>query len=475
VNGVNGRVSRTLAARQTLQIGGDAYFEGVDAPSTGLDPVTGASSVRRGRVPDEATYAHGGGYAQTFFEAIPDRLRLHGSIRVSTASYVASAADSPIVNGAPLWLDDRLRSTNAAFRTGLLVLPDDHWTVAFNVSRGFRAPHITDLGTLGLTGAGFEVAAPDVAGLDATVGTTSAASAVSTGRPVEQVAAERSLSTDLIVRYRARAFRAELSLFSNTIRDNIQKQALILPPGSVGVVLGGQPVVEQSPGGAVFVEAATNPVLVRANFDDARVQGVEGTVEWKPAQTFTVGGVLTWVRARDLATGAPPNIEGGTPAPDGYLILRYIAPSTRWWVEPYLHLAARQPRLSTLDLEDRRTGATRSRTSIRNFFHNGATARGWVAPGPDNTLGTEDDVLATTGETLAQVQDRVLGVGVASAPLFTSVADYGTVGVRAGLHLGRHEVLVDAENLGDTNYRGISWGVDAPGRGVSLKYLLQLP
>ena len=41
---------------------------------------------------------------------------------------------------------------------------------------------MTDLGTLGLTGSGFEVAAPDVAGLGGFVGTTADASAVSTGR-----------------------------------------------------------------------------------------------------------------------------------------------------------------------------------------------------------------------------------------------------------------------------------------------------
>jgi hemoglobin/transferrin/lactoferrin receptor protein len=475
VNGLNGRLSKALRAALTLQLGGDAYFEGVDAPSTGLNPVTGVSTVRRGRVPDEASYAHGGAYAQAFYEAVPNRVRLHGSVRVSTASYRARAADSPLVDGVPLWPDDRLRSTNAGFRTGIVVLPDDRWNVAFNLSRGFRAPHITDLGTLGLTGSGFEVAAPDVAGLGGTVGTTASRTAASTGNPVEQVGAETSLSADLIVRYRARSFRAEFSYFNNTIHDNIQKQALILPQGSVGVLLGGQPVVEQLSNGVVFVPVSSNPVLVRANFDDARVQGVEGTVEWKPRRALTIGGVYTHMRARDLATGAAPNIEGGTPAPDGYLMVRYIAPSSRWWVEPYLHGGWRQERLSTLDLEDRRTGATRSRNNIRSFFLNGATVRGWVAPGPDGSFGSPDDVLEITGETMTQIQDRVLGADVASAPLYTSVPAYVTVGIRAGLRAGRHEFLVDAENLGDENYRGISWGVDAPGRGLMVKYLLRLP
>jgi hypothetical protein len=90
----------------------------------------------------------------------------------------------------------------------------------------------------------------------------------------------------------------------------------------------------------------------------------------------------------------------------------YTAPNGRWWAGIYVHAAAAQGRLPTLDLDDRRTGAGRSRTSIRTFFLNGATARGWG-----------------------------------------------------------HQFLVDFENLTDRNYRGVSWGVDAPGRGASLRYL----
>lgn len=102
---------------------------------------------------------------------------------------------------------------------------------------------------------------------------------------------------------------------------------------------------------------------------------------------------------------------------------------------------------------------------------NGATARGWVGPGPDGTLGTADDLLLATGETVVQIQDRVLGAGVASAPLLREVRSFVTVGFRGRLRAGRHAPIVDAENVSDRNYRGVSWGVDAPGRGVSLRYV----
>jgi hypothetical protein len=42
--------------------------------------------------------------------------------------------------------------------------------------------------------------------------------------------------------------------------------------------------------------------------------------------------------------------------------------------------------------------------------------------------------------------------------------------VRFGVRAGWHQLVVHGENLTDRNYRGISWGVDAPGRGVSARY-----
>jgi hemoglobin/transferrin/lactoferrin receptor protein len=45
------------------------------------------------------------------------------------------------------------------------------------------------------------------------------------------------------------------------------------------------------------------------------------------------------------------------------------------------------------------------------------------------------------------------------------------LGIRGGVKFGeRHDVQWDFENMGDRNYRGISWGIDAPGRGFSFRY-----
>ena len=153
-------------------------------------------------------------------------------------------------------------------------------------------------------------------------------------------------------------------------------------------------------------------------------------------------------------------------------MLRWTSASGRYYAEPYVQAAWKQTHLSSLDLGDRRTGGGRTVASIRNFFNLGARNRGWVSVGADGVSGTADDVLTVTGETLAHITTRVLGTSTSSS-LFTAIPGYQAYGARFGLRAGRHEVAVDLENLSDENYRGLSWGLDAPGRGVSVRYGLK--
>jgi hemoglobin/transferrin/lactoferrin receptor protein len=306
------------------------------------------------------------------------------------------------------------------------------------------------------------------------VGTTAGANAVSSGQPVEQQKPEYSRVIEGSVRYHRERFDTSLFAFVNDVDDNITKQALILPQGAVGTSLGDEPIVAQTEAGAVFVPLSASPVLVRSNFDDARIWGLEHVLNFRLTGSLSLGTVATYLHAEDRRTGAPPNIEGGTPALEGWLRLRWSPAGARYWVEPYLRLVDRNDRLSTLDLEDRRTGATRSRSSIASFFTNGARARGLVSPGPDGVAGNADDVLLPTGETLAQVQTRVLG-SANSSVLFPEIPGYATVGVRGELRIAaRHYFYVEVLNIGDVNYRGVSWGVDAPGRSLYVRYRLAL-
>lgn len=470
VNGVQANVGKSIA-RNDFLFGAEYYHERLTSPSYALNPVTNVSSMRRGRVPDQALFQSGGIFLQDNWEIIRGRLNWTGAIRYGAASYRVSSADSPLVTGAPLWPSDSLRADGFTFRVGIIGHVMESFSLSGSVSNGFRVPHMTDLGTLGLTGAGFEVAAPDIAGMNGTIGDSASASATDTGVAVAQVEPESSLNYEFTGRYRARRVSESLTFFVNDIDDNITKQALILSQGAVGLTLGGQPIIAQSPNGTVFVSLSNAPVLVRTNYDDARLYGFEHRGNIDVTSQWRIGTVFTYVHAADRRTGLAPNIEGGTPPAQGYLSLHYSSPKGRWWLEPFIYAAYRQDRLSSLDLEDRRTGATRSRSGIQAFFRNGATARDWVAAGPDGIFGDADDTLLATGETLAQVQDRVLGIGVGSAPLFTSVPGFITFNLRGGVSLAEKQKLTATfENIGDRNYRGISWGVDAPGRSLSLRY-----
>lgn len=457
----------------SVLLGGDYYHDRLISPAFTVSVVSNSQTFSRPRVPNNAYYHNYGFFAQDVWNAIPERLNISASVRYGAASYKARAADSPIVRGERLWPDDSLRVDQVTFRASGVLKLIGGLSLGANFSRGFRAPHMTDLGTLGLTGDGFEIAAPDLVGLGGEVGNSASSRAVTTGRPVTQVGSEVSKNYELSLRFRNKWLDTDFGGFITDIDDNIQKQALILPQGAVGKSLGGELITSQLPSGVVFVDASTNPVLVRSNFDNIRLWGLEYSLDAKLNAAWSMGGNFTYIYARDKATGAPPNLEGGTPAPNGTLRLRYNPPGKRYWVEVSGFGAYRQDRLSSLDLSDRRTGANRSRTSIRNFFYNGATVRGLVATGADGRFGTADDILRQTGETLEQVQNRVLGK-LEQSPLFPYVPGYGLLNIRGSIRLAdNQELFLALENITDASHRGISWGVDGPGINFTARYTIK--
>lgn len=444
-----------------LHLGAEGYHEKSRAPAFTWNPVTGAVVLTRPRIPSGARYLNYGLFVQDAWtpERLP-RLRMAGAVRFGGASYVSRAAASPLVGGARLWPDDSLAVNALSGRAGATFRVADPLWLHVNYARGFRAPSITDLGTLGLQGNGaYEASYASIAALGGFIGSDASANAVSTGRRVEPLRPESSDSIDYGVALRTDRLRLGLDAFWSRLGNVIVSQTLILPPGAVGLPLGDQIISAQLPTGAVYVPVSSSPVLVRANYGGARMRGLEQSLEIRLSDAWRLRQTWTWVRAADQETGAPPDIEPGIPAPQGRVSLRYAPTRLRLYVEAYTDAARRQTRLSSLALADRRIGAARSRSGIANFFNNGARVRGL----------TDGRVLLATGETLEQVQQRVLG-GAASAPMFSAIAGYAVFGFRIGAPIdARTDLLVDAYNLGDRNYRGIGWGVDALGRGVTVK------
>ncbi|HEX8247618.1 MAG TPA: TonB-dependent receptor [Pyrinomonadaceae bacterium] len=469
-------------ARNNFLVGGDFYRDKVNAPSFNTDPASGVVALVRPRVPNGAKYDLFGVYVQDAFEAIPNRLRLSGALRYNVGVYKTEAADAPVVNGQPLFPDDSARFKDFSGRLGAVFSITDGLNAAFNFSRGFRAPNITSLGSLGLVGVGFQVSTSSVAALGATIGTTADATAVSTGIEVAPLRSEISNNYEASLRYRNKRFEASLTGFLVDYADTIVRQTLILPPGAVGLQLGSQTITNQNANGAVFVPLSTSPVLVQANFSDTRMRGAELAADYRFSTDWLIGGNFSYVYAEDRATELPPNLGGGVPPALGFLRLRYQPAGRPFWIEGYANFAGRQDRLSTLDLSDRRTGGARSRAQIQNFFRRGACVRGLTTPGTNGQCGSAGGILLATGETLAQVQNRLLPLGATingvfianndtAVPLFASIPGYALFNVRGGYRFDeRQEITVDFENIGDKSHRLPGWGIDGPGRSLRVAY-----
>lgn len=456
--------------RNSFLFGGDYYDENLNSPAYILNPVTNSVKLSRPRVPDEASFNTGGVFIQDQWEAIADRLRVTGALRYSGMRYRVRSANSPIVAGQRLWNDDELTTSDFSGRVGAVVRASKEFRIAFNYGRGFRYPSMTDLGTLGLTGDGFEVDHITAGRLGGRIGTTAGTDAVSTGLAVEKQRSENSNSYDLSLRFQRKRFDTELTVFRLDIVDAITKQALILPSGAVGQFLGNDQITSQLASGGVFVGASTGPVLVRSNFTSAKIWGVEYEAEARLRDDLVFKGNYTYIRAADKVTGLPPNIEGGSPPPTGFLSLRYN--HSRFWIEGYSTLASRQDRLSSLDLSDRRTGATRTRAQIENYFRRGACVAGLTfnAAGTCNAaVGTY--TLRATNENITQVLTRVLGAGFPPLPLFTALPGYALANIRGGITINeKAKVFWAFENILDQAYRNPSWGIDGSGRSFSAQF-----
>lgn len=150
--GVQLYANKLLPHRHNLVLGADYYHDRITAPAFTINFTNGTVGPSRPRVPSNARYENYGFYAQDVWEAIAERLRFSGSVRYGAVSYEARAQDSPLVRGNRLWPSDSLRADQVTFRASAIVNLTKELALAGNFSRGFRAPHMTDLGTLGLTG-----------------------------------------------------------------------------------------------------------------------------------------------------------------------------------------------------------------------------------------------------------------------------------------------------------------------------------
>ena len=198
------------------------------------------------------------------------------------------------------------------------------------------------------------------------------------------------------------------------------------------------------------------------------------------SNAFLLTANTSYVRNNIKGSDEPAEFEGFAPPLVSFVSLRWEPAGRRFWIETYSAMAYRQTRYSEEDFEEQRTGAARSRDDIGAFFQNGAFARGLVRPDAFGMLR-----LVATGETLRQVQNRVLPLGVTvngvtvvddstDVPLYLKTAGFATLNVRAGYKFGeRHSLVVGVANILDKNYRVNGSGIDSTGVDATVRYLFR--
>jgi outer membrane receptor protein involved in Fe transport len=207
------------------------------------------------------------------------------------------------------------------------------------------------------------------------------------------------------------------------------------------------------------------------NDGQSRYYGIDTLAGVQLSSRWRLDVNYSYIVGRDLN---PNRFIRRLPPQQGRLALLYTPSGRRPWVQVAGRFAGAQRRLSGGDLEDERIGASRRRSDIADFFR-GSRNEALLSPGADGIRGTADDLFTPTGETLRQIQDRVLplgatiyGITVANdgtrIPLYDSTAGWLAVDVLGGYPLGeRVQLNMGVQNIFDANYRHHGSGIDMPG------------
>ncbi len=448
--GYSGQATARLGRRHAIVFGGEWHDERISSTRTVINPVTGTRQGARALYPDGSRYRNGGAFVQDRLE-ISRRLRATLGGRWTRAGY-SNRSDAFGSRASAQDFGDW------TFNTALAWQLHPALSVVGLVGRGFRAPNANDLGAIGLNDLGYEIPAADAVPAGALLASNASEGATSLGRPIERLRAEQLLSYEAGLRLRVRKVEARVQFFDSEISDPIVRRTLLFPHDGAPASLSGLPVVTLPPTaaqqaqGVVTVATSNDPRAVKAFVNDgrARYYGAEASGRLQVASHWAADAGFSYIVGRDLN---PNRYIRRLPPPQGTVALQHTR--TRSWWRTYLLFAGPQSRLSGGDIDDERIGASRSRSDIAAVFQSTRLSP-FIGQG----------VFTPTGETLRQVQDRVLP-GLADstrAAFYQETAGWLSWNLHGGYSLTeRVSVTGGVFNILDRNYRVHGSGVDAPG------------
>ncbi|MGH9627345.1 MAG: TonB-dependent receptor [Bryobacteraceae bacterium] len=456
--GYIGQAAKQIGPRHSIVFGGEFYDERIDSTRFEND------DPQRPLYPDDSRYRTLGLFAQDSIVLLPGRLRASLAGRLTRISY-RTIEDS--VLGVPA---SSQNFSDATFNTSFEWQAND--LIAFHVlvGRGFRAPNANDLGAVGLNDLGYEIPAADAISAGALLSTSAGEGALSTGRPLEDLGPERLFNYEAGMRFQTSRFYARVHVFDAELLNPIVRRTLLFPAGSLPGSLAGltvtpiPPTAAQREQGVAAVATSLDPRAVKAFVNDghARYYGTEALMRYAFTSNWMLRSNYTFLAGRELNPNRPIR---RLPPQQGYIALRRTSAKRIWW-EISGTFTGRQERLSGGDIDDERIGASRRRSDIADFFR-GARVSQYL---------NGEGVFLPTGETLVEIQDRVLpvravinGVQIINdgtrVPLYRSTAGWITVDLLGGIPAGERLTFnFGLLNLLDKSYRVHGSGIDGPGR-----------
>lgn len=258
---------------------------------------TGAVTARPSRFPDGSTMKSWGVYVSDDW-LLSDRLDINLGARYSSFDIVMPATAATGV-GVSLTPDDLTGHIGAAYKLS------DGLRLVGNVGRGFRAPNIFDLGTLGSRPGGrYNIPNPNLT-------------------------PEYVNTFDIGLKYSAGPWQWEAMAFRSNYQDKITS------------VLTG----EKTDTGADIVQSRNATRLTMSGFESGVKYRPSEALEMYISSTYTRGDTVTDNGIEDPADRVPPLF--------GKLGARF-AVTPQWEVEGWAFYASRQDRLSQIDLGDAR-------------------------------------------------------------------------------------------------------------------------
>jgi outer membrane receptor protein involved in Fe transport len=267
------------------------------------------------------------------------------------------------------------------FNTSLAWQVNPVFSVLGLVGRGFRAPNVNDLGTVGARTLGYDVTIEDARAVNALFGldASDTAGLNTKGSRVGGLNAETLLNYEISFRVNTRRFYGRVGGFDAELIDSMFSRTLLFPAGQVPPAIGGVPVFPLAPSpaqqaaGVVAVATTLTPRAVHTVINEgrSRYMGIESLAELQISNRWRVGMNYTFLSGRDL--NPVRNIRRLPPQEGGFRI--WYTPSGR---RPRFLINSRftgpQLRLNGADIDDDRIGASRRRSDIAAFFRAGVVS-----------------------------------------------------------------------------------------------------